>query len=428
MRNGYTTLSFLILLSFQTPLNAQRDDVSGMNVQDQEALRICMMDYLNSEVDLTKSQGTAARYLIVQKHVDNSTDWHNGHEDAFFTGHRDYIQDMEQWMLNEETGICKDYVPLPSWNPEADFGIPDEFYNGASVLPGFAPMLVQGTGAPNDPHFPAMQPFGSETCTTYPLIDNFAPVTQSDHTAIHNHAGGVMQSTPTSPAAAIFWLWHGFVDDMYNQYQRECQSCDAAFVRAIGDESEVDFTIDLSHSTFVENYTFTLIDRTDNTVPQFAVFPYIVNSDPNVRRIDFSDIPRCKLYTLVINGTNDSCSNSAFGGSDEVELNFFAHGAKTYLTNSKFIDECDWTTVVLQNVCCQEQIVKLGPNDDSGFYDLYLLNNSNGNLTSLKSNEPFSGSFIPDFNVNISNLQSGSYSIIAEKDNELVYEQFVVSQ
>jgi hypothetical protein len=41
---------------------------------------------------------------------------------------------------------------------------------------------------------------------------------QSWHNNVHVAVGGAMQNPNVSPCAAVFWPWHGFIDDIYQDW------------------------------------------------------------------------------------------------------------------------------------------------------------------------------------------------------------------
>jgi len=217
MKNFNVRLVQLILiLSFWTQLSAQqRPDISTFPPNERLELRQLMMAYITTPV--------VNKHLLPDPIIGN---FHNYREE-FLTWHRDYVSDMEAYLLTQPGG--DKFVPLPSWNPTTV--IPDEFFNalvppGSSVASGWTFSTITN----QDPADVDFTPILNNLCSYMPsagrtAIDNFAQALEIRHDPVHGNIGGIMGSFQ-SPAAAIFWLWHAWIDDVYRQYECDCQSID----------------------------------------------------------------------------------------------------------------------------------------------------------------------------------------------------------
>ncbi len=234
------SLPVITIESNATDCDRLRPDVWDLNEDERIALRDCMMAYLETGTDTTWQQGDPRHEsnFIVLEHYENSDFWHNNQEVGFFTGHREYLKGMEDYLLS--TPGCESFVPLPAFNPVTIYddesgepvegGIPDEFFADESILDNF-PTFNQASNSNQFPNLPQLT-INSETCNQqigfldFSNIDDFTSYIESgtgQHGAVHFNIGGVMSNSEWSPASAIFWLWHAYVDDTYRCYQQLCQ-------------------------------------------------------------------------------------------------------------------------------------------------------------------------------------------------------------
>jgi hypothetical protein len=226
-------LLFLLLWLPPKTVNAQvhsRPDIYSFTAAERCELRNLMVTYLNI------GGGTVA---FDHQNPPGPLTFQDIHcyEEFFLTWHREYIREMEEWLLTQNGGAK--YVPLPEWDPAS--AIPCEFFNsscgscpGNAIATGFANLSNQNPFGYDfsrflDPLTLCSYTSGTETPPQFgkgprlgSAIDNFALDLQTEHNSPHVSIGGSMASG-TSPAAAIFWLWHGYVDDIYRLYQCECQ-------------------------------------------------------------------------------------------------------------------------------------------------------------------------------------------------------------
>jgi hypothetical protein len=217
-------LLFVVLfisLNAWTPLNAQQrpDIITDFSASERLELRQLMMSYITTPV--------------VNRHVSGVYPgigaFHNSGE-KFLTTHRAYIADMEAYLLTQPGG--DKFVPLPSWDPNTS--IPDEFFNalvspGNSVAPGWSVATLTNQDPANVDFTPVINNLCNYVASSNPsrtAIDNFSYALEARHNPVHGNIGGLMGSYQ-SPGAAIFWLWHAWIDDVYRQYECDCQSIDA---------------------------------------------------------------------------------------------------------------------------------------------------------------------------------------------------------
>ena len=256
------SIIFLIflLISFLVPENLKaqihsRPDIYSFNPTERCELRDLMVNYLNigGGIIALDHQSPPGPLTFQDIHC---------YDDFFLTWHREYIRGLEEWLLSQNGG--SKYVPLPEWDPSTS--IPCEFFNsscptcpGSAIATSFSNLNNQNpsgydfsrflststlcsytSGNRTPPQFGKPSRFGS-------AIDNLAWDLQREHNNPHVSIGGVMGSG-ASPAAAIFWLWHGYIDDIYRLYQCECQGdvakdlCIADSNMDIGNEPDVETT------------------------------------------------------------------------------------------------------------------------------------------------------------------------------------------
>lgn len=122
------------------------------------------------------------------------------------TGHRAYIAGLEQYLQQNGAGA---FVPLPKWDP-------------ATPIPGeFNVVKAEDDGTPRpalvnlNPNKPLPAAFRSPALCNIPTADALGNGLNGYHGVVHTTIGGAMGDAMISPAAPIFWCWHGFIDDVY---------------------------------------------------------------------------------------------------------------------------------------------------------------------------------------------------------------------
>lgn len=308
----------------QTVCDGQRPDISEFNGDAQLLLSQLIIQYLTLEVNPDYNEGvdpTWLKYDIVAQHSDygnltpagsssGSGLWHSNNE-MFFSWHRDYIQGLENWLL--ENGHSE-FVPLPGWNPNT--AMPSAFHNA----------LVDGVGSLGNVNYTAdMYEVDDITCEQFNNMDHFAGFIRAgsanptggfftNHNSVHVGVGGAMGSVPTASGAAIFWLFHAHVDDLYHCYQERCQGCEPVFIRVTHEGKDCDYCFDFSLNVNADDLSITLIDDdgTETNIP----WPSWRNCIP------YNYLQSGKSYKVRIEGNNNT--NEGCSAKDEVVIEFTA--------------------------------------------------------------------------------------------------------
>ena len=169
---------------------ARRADLSGFTGVDRQALVDLIMPYLTDAV-------VAAHTTIT----------HSG--EHLFTGHRAYIADLEASIAARGGGR---FVPLPKWNPATP--IPPEF--------NVAKPQDDGTPRPAlvnlNPNRPTPSQFLPPAVCNYRNAADFGNAANPWHGGVHITVGGTMLDGQIASAAPIFWCWHAWIDDLYDDY------------------------------------------------------------------------------------------------------------------------------------------------------------------------------------------------------------------
>jgi hypothetical protein len=156
---------------------------------------------------------------VVQEHIIHFDDIHSG--EIFFTWHKDYIENMEKFLLNNNG---KEFVPLPYYAGVEK--VPEEFMiANLDLIPADAlpeDRLPPQNRGPFPPFrmLPEWQP--PRLCQNDSIEDISFQLAMSWHNnTIHNRIGGVLRRG-YSPAAPIFWCIHAFLVDLYTTW-KECR-------------------------------------------------------------------------------------------------------------------------------------------------------------------------------------------------------------
>ncbi len=239
MRCTKSTLLGLLLLCAVTvagslDLHAQfkRRDITTFTAAERLQLRQLIMQWIT-----TSAPTPMAKHLAVIGPLPTGV---HCQVTSFLTWHRTFLDELETWLMGQPNG--SKYVPLPKWSPTTM--IPAEFYNGlvspgSAVAPGYAALTNQTPNIGNYNFTRFTNPsticnytagnqarfcMGGGSYTSFgTAMDNFARDLEREHNPVHGNIGGVM-NTGASPAAAIFFLWHAYVDDIYQYYLCRCTS------------------------------------------------------------------------------------------------------------------------------------------------------------------------------------------------------------
>jgi len=230
-------------------------DNSVFSSQDRADLAQLIIDYLQSQevpnwplppvsnptLTERRERHPSQRWVAVATHSgflgsqQNAGNWHSN-DDRFFTWHRNYIQELEDWLLSE--GHTQ-FVPLPAWNP-AD-GMPAEFLNVTVDDYATEPWPQSGTDTPmipmNNVAAGALDMYDDDdegiACNDFTDIDDYAGFIRANsgsntsHNQVHVAISGAMGIVATASGAAIFWVFHAYVDEQYYCYQEKCQNLDS---------------------------------------------------------------------------------------------------------------------------------------------------------------------------------------------------------
>jgi hypothetical protein len=167
--------------------------------------------------DLTPQQRTSLvngiLAFITQPILDEHTGGHDWHHPAngelFFIRHHDYLNKLEAYLTSNGLG---QFVPLPEWDPATR--IPSEFL--------VADPLVTNAAMNANPNRPLPSAFNN--LCAFRNARELAVELESFHDGVHGAVGGAMSLVNAAPGAPIFWLWHGFLDDLYHDYEGRCEN------------------------------------------------------------------------------------------------------------------------------------------------------------------------------------------------------------
>ncbi len=140
----------------------------------------------------------------------------------FFPWHRGFIKKLEDYLLKKPGGEC--FVPLPKWTPISP--IPSEFFydgtgtNNNSVTNGTLVNQNPLTSGPNSYYFYDLESIPCEISSG--ILCDFSTLAEAEHGSVHVNIGGVMGSIGSAAGAAIFYLWHAYVDDLYWNFESSC--------------------------------------------------------------------------------------------------------------------------------------------------------------------------------------------------------------
>jgi hypothetical protein len=138
-------------------------------------------------------------------------EWHHpSNGENFFIRHHEYLNKLETYLTNN--GLSQ-FVPLPEWDPGTS--IPSEFFV-VDPLVSSSPLLNQNPNRPLPAAF-------NDLCS-FPSASQLAIQLETFHDGVHDAIKGAMASIAQAPGAPIFWLWHGFLDDQYHEYEARCEN------------------------------------------------------------------------------------------------------------------------------------------------------------------------------------------------------------
>ncbi|GEM_PF-1121849 len=203
----------------QQACSGARRDIASMSSTERIQLRDAIIAYLRSETDPAYPTNNIRYYKNVAHHINHFYDIHHqpGNATIFFKWHRYYIQEMEHWFL---TNGYQQFVPLPTWNPNYTTTVPSMFMDAVNAITASQYGSIGSANATPISNTSYLVP---NACSTTDADVYAAGVENNYHDDIHNDLSGTMGQTYSS-AAAIFWPWHAYVDDLWFCYQRNCKN------------------------------------------------------------------------------------------------------------------------------------------------------------------------------------------------------------
>lgn len=167
-----------------------RQNLLSLTSAERQQLVNLMLNYINDN--------------IVDDHM------HIVHSGAqLFEGHRAYLGKMETW-LTQNNGA--QFSPLPKWYPETK--IPQEFNIVKPMDNGDLYPPLQNL----NPNKQIPQAFQKPSLCSFNNAVEVGNAINGWHGDVHIAVGGAMGNAMISPAAPIFWCWHGFLDDVYSDF------------------------------------------------------------------------------------------------------------------------------------------------------------------------------------------------------------------
>ncbi|MFA7446606.1 MAG: tyrosinase family protein [Flavobacteriaceae bacterium] len=257
--NGYfLLLAFLIGFGTGNTIAQVRQSVSSLTLAEQEELAGLILEFLETDVIGTHS---AAMDMGQNNTLPDELRVHQN--ENFLPFHRAYIAKLEDFLILKN---ASQYVPLPKWTPETV--IPEAFWgvspNCSNAYPDVTeseehppcPGLVNTNANPSrsilaDFFYPSNLPnrvdyenlcqhteqeilgvgfepyMEMEGMPGMPANSTITSILESPwHNFVHNNIGGIMM-TGKSPAAVIFWIWHAYVDDVWKEWDCNCNNAPA---------------------------------------------------------------------------------------------------------------------------------------------------------------------------------------------------------
>lgn len=405
--------------SSSTPCEGNRPDVSTLSSSDQVELGNLILEYLQSVPNPGFKNGDPEflRWDIVAQHsaYGNSQQhpaWHSNNE-MFFSWHRDYIQGLEQYLINSGH---PEFVPLPAWNPENPIPL-----GLRVVVPDLPPIQNSNPSL-------SMYEVDELTCGQFNSMTQFAgfiragsnnPTGQqfANHNAVHTAIGGSMGAVSTASGAAIFWLFHAHVDELYHCFQTECQDCLPAFVLPKGKARNCDYCFDFSENMNVSSMTVVLIDEQGVETS--------VTLTPNGNCIPFYYLKSLGKYKVRITGTNSSSTNTNCS-QDIVTIPFIAPFQPP---KTKFGYPC-WEIQMepqspLPNNNGRTEF-RLTNTGSTRSFNVYNVNSLSAQTYIVATNVTLSQDAHFDIVIPHNMVQSGSNHIVVEADGEIFEVQYLI--
>ncbi len=193
-----------------------RPDINSFGTSDQKLLCDAILDWITT--DLVSMH--AAQFGPI--HV----------TEGFLPWHREHILDLEEYLMEHN---LSQFVPLPKWNPNSPipnfFNGRDKFGNSGyqNIKLGFVAGNSQTYSTPNIAlqgkfvkHTPNPSGSANDLCDYWNAAKFSDDIETQFHNGVHGSVGGII-GTAESPSAALFWIWHAFVDDVWFNWDCECK-------------------------------------------------------------------------------------------------------------------------------------------------------------------------------------------------------------
>ncbi|MGA2596829.1 MAG: tyrosinase family protein [Bryobacteraceae bacterium] len=140
------------------------------------------------------------------------------HSEIFIPWHRTYILKFEQALQKQDPSVT-----LPYWNWASTGGMPAACEGDASNPLWFAerssPAARQGRPYPTQSEVDGVLQLGS-----YPefggTVDSAGHLESGPHSEIHDWVGLAMSIPVTATNDPVFWIHHGYVDNLWAQWQQ----------------------------------------------------------------------------------------------------------------------------------------------------------------------------------------------------------------
>ena len=242
-------LKLMVLMYFISSMagNAQvRPDIFRFTSAERTELANLIIEFVTPEILQYHCDYTAQTRETQSTFIDIHSDF------DFLPFHRTYLERLEDWLVSK--GKSK-YVPLPKWTGHVI--APTEFRTAGPNMNGVDPDCADTTcrdfsdtcnPITTDDWDAATQPLppylslpirldsNNDICDwqfspTIPNVDDQNGLSRKIERPWHNYIHVVMggrgrmrgvMGNFRSPAAAIFWLWHAMVDDVWKSWEQHC--------------------------------------------------------------------------------------------------------------------------------------------------------------------------------------------------------------
>ena len=168
-----------------------RPNLNSLTVNDRILLANLIQQYVTPE--------------IIDIHWNATQSGAHSNPVMFLTFHREYISGLEAFLL--EQGLPQ-FVPLPAWNPAEP--IPGEFN-----IPSIGPRRLRNL----NPNVSFSPEFDQDNLSSFNSVAELGAALMTRHNLVHQRIGGIMNVVRLAPQAPIFWPFHGFIDDIYANWQ-----------------------------------------------------------------------------------------------------------------------------------------------------------------------------------------------------------------